>query len=372
MRVFYFITKSECGGAQSVIWELLSAHKKNGDEVIVMASTSGWLADETKAFGFSFIPNRFIQKTLNPILILRALFVYRNAVLEFKPDIVSLHSSFSGFIGRIGLLNRYPVVYTAHGWGFINGVSLPKKIIAIVAEKIAAYFCKKIICVSVFDQQIALSYAIAKKEKINVIHNGVTIPSNITRKHENKKLRIVFLGRFAEPKRQDLLIAAFARLPQALQAKVEVRLLGNGPKKSKLNTQILALHVEKSIYITETLDRAKALAELSEGDILVLVSDWEGFPMVILEALQLSIPVIANNVGGMSEAIDATVGALLPAQVTSEDIALALIELISNDDFRHQKGIKAKERGMQYTGEIMSREVFALYVSILKSYARKV
>lgn len=181
----------------------------------------------------------------------------------------------------------------------------------------------------------------------------------------------MFLGRFAEPKRQDLLIAAFARLPQALQAKVEVRLLGNGPKIKAQYTNT-STACRKSIYITETLDRAKALAELSEGDILVLVSDWEGFPMVILEALQLSIPVIANNVGGMSEAIDATVGALLPAQVTSEDIALALIELISNDDFRHQKGIKAKERGMQYTGEIMSREVFALYVSILKSYARKV
>lgn len=114
-----------------------------------MASTSGWLADETKAFGFSFIPNRFIQKTLNPILILRALFVYRNAVLEFKPDIVSLHSSFSGFIGRIGLLNRYPVVYTAHGWGFINGVSLPKKLLPLLQKRLRHTFAKNHMRISV-------------------------------------------------------------------------------------------------------------------------------------------------------------------------------------------------------------------------------
>jgi glycosyltransferase involved in cell wall biosynthesis len=371
MRVFYFITKSECGGAQSVVWELLSAHKKSGDEVIVMASTGGWLADETKAFGFLFIPNRFIQKTLNPILILRALFVYRSAVLEFKPDIVSLHSSFSGFIGRIGLLNRYPVIYTAHGWGFINGVSLPKKIIAIVAEKIGAYFCKKIICVSAFDQQIALSYAIAKEEKIDVIHNGVTITLDDTTDFTKENLSISFAGRLAIPKRQDILLEAYARLPSELRSRVNVVLIGGGQHENALRILANKLHIADNIQITGELPRNNALALRSRTDIAVLISDWEGFPLTNIEALQLGIPVIANNVGGMSEAIDATVGALLPAQVTSEDVALALIELIANEDLRYQKGIKAKERGLQYTGDIMSREVFALYASILKSYAGK-
>jgi glycosyltransferase involved in cell wall biosynthesis len=59
--------------------------------------------------------------------------------------------------------------------------------------------------------------------------------------------------------------------------------------------------------------------------VVLLTSKFEGLPMVALEAMRQGIPVVSTNVGGMSECVDDTVGALLPADATAGEIAEAIL-----------------------------------------------
>jgi len=362
MRVFYFLTKSEQGGAQSVVYELLRAHKTRGDEAVVMAQGNGWLAAETRTLGFSYIENPFMRKTYNPRTLLRAARTYRSAVRSVLPDVVSVHSSFSGFIGRVFRIAGIPVVYTAHGWGFVYGKR--RKWLNKLGERYAARSTDALVCVSQSDKAIALRNGIIAERKIFVIHNGVDIDVLASKKISS----IVFVGRFAWPKQQRVLIEAFALLPQSLREKYRVVCIGGGSELDDAKEKAKTLNVSQSITFTGDLPRDEALAVMSSATISVLISNSEGFPMSVIESLQLGLPVIANDVGGIKEAVDDSVGRILPPAPNAPAVANALTELLSDDERLGRLSLAAKERGKLFSAEHMSTEVFALYERLTKIY----
>lgn len=369
MRIFYFITKSQQGGAQVVIYELLCAHKKKGDTVLVMAGEVGWLSQKTIELGFTFQQNSFMRKTYNPFTVVKAMQTVRKSVRSWRPDIVSVHSSFSGFIGRVALAGRVPVVYTTHGWGFTYRNKAFKPL-TVFAEKIAGVFCDKIICVSKRDYAVALRYRIAPQRKLVHIYNGVDT-SGIRAEKSNGFVTIGFVGRMAPPKRQDLLLDAFAMLPHALRAKASIVYVGDGPQKQNVQKQTVALGMGERVQFLGALPREQAMQALSACSIAVLLSESEGFPLSVIEALQLGVPVLANAVGGIPEAIDTRVGRLLPPDPDVEAISNALAELIGNDALRHELSQNAVEKGMHFSAREMSKETRELYCSIIDSHTSK-
>lgn len=371
MKVFYFITKSELGGAQMVVYELLRAHKDKGDEVVVMAHGTGWLAEKTRTLGFKYVENPYMRKTYNPWILLRAAITFVHAVKKFHPDVVSLHSSFSGVVGRLALRRGYSIVYTAHGWGFTAGTSWLRKGIAIVGEKIVARYARSIICVSNFDRMQALKYRVVPSKKVRVIHNGVSVAQYRAERNSTGHTEIIFVGRFAAPKRQDLLIEGFSYVSGALREKSHITLIGSGPEEKYIKECIRRARIESRVTILSSLSYEQTMLRVAQSDIAVLLSDWEGFPMTIIEALQLGVPVVANDVGGVSESIDDSVGRLLPRFVAKEQVCKTLTELIENSSLRKTLGEHAQKRGAQYTGEIMAQLTFQLYNDVLNTYAKK-
>ncbi len=364
MRVFYFITKSEEGGAQSVIFELLRGHAQRNDSVCVMANGSGWLKDRATELGFAYVENPFMRKTYDPFVLFRAARAYREAVGSFAPDIVSCHSSFSGFVGRIALPSSYLKIYTAHGWGFTPGVSSLRSAIARAAERVAARYCSLIICVSEFDRKLALRYRIAPEEKLVTVHNGVSV--GLARgEHRSAAMRVVFPARFAEPKLQELLVAAVEHLDSQSQTSLRVVFVGKGAGEDALRKRILDSSARDCFSVLAARDRDHFLAELSQADLCVLLSKWEGLPMVLIGALQMGLPVIASDVGGVSEAIDDSVGRLVPNDAKS--VAVALTELLGASEMRGRMSRAASERGRTFDASMMLQRTFALYERMLAS-----
>ena len=100
------------------------------------------------------------------------------AVIKTKPDIVHLHSSFAGFFGRLilyplRLIYGFNVVYCSHGWAFLMDVQPWKRNVYIWIERILAYLCDVVICISDHEKNSAIDYGVAAK-KIVVIKNGVS------------------------------------------------------------------------------------------------------------------------------------------------------------------------------------------------------
>jgi glycosyltransferase involved in cell wall biosynthesis len=87
---------------------------------------------------------------------------------------------------------------------------------------------------------------------------------------------------------------------------------------------------------------------LSVVDIFLMTSIAEGTPLVILEAMSMGIPVVATDVGGISEQVaNGKTGIVVPPKDVNA-IAEAVLYLLENDEIRKQYGIKARERIVKF------------------------
>lgn len=121
---------------------------------------------------------------------------------------------------------------------------------------------------------------------------------------------LVAVGRLAPVKRFDLLIRAFARLRQYIPARLVI--VGEGPERGALAHLARALGVERDVSLAGWRDNPYAI--MSRARAVVLSSDLEGLPSVIIEALALGTPVIATDCSsGTREALrGGELGRLVP------------------------------------------------------------
>ena len=80
-----------------------------------------------------------------------------------------------------------------------------------------------------------------------------------------------------------------------------------------------------------------------EGDVSILTSISEGFPYTVLESMSCGIPVVATDVGGVSEALDENSGFICKPK-DFEAIGKRVIELLQNETLRLEKGTYARQK----------------------------
>jgi len=362
MKILYLITKSEPGGAQTHIYQLSKCFIGKGDQVAIMSYPGGWLEQEARKIGVKLYPNKYFSNIPNPFTIFKAIKEIKKAVKGFNPDLVCCHSTAAGFLGRITIKNKIPTIFTAHGWAFTKGTPFLRKTIAILIEKLAGKFCSKIICVSDFDKSLVLKYKITSIDKIEVVHNGVDIQD--VQDFQNSKISIVFVGRLAKPKDPLLLLKAFNDLSPELKDKASIYIIGDGPKLKQLKEFIKETKLE-GVNLLGSMPRTKVLETLKKSDIFVLISDWEGFPYTIIEAMSCGLSVIASDVGGIREAINNECG-ILVKRGDQQEIKHALERLLKNPSLIKEMGRNAKERlEKEFSLDKMLRETEQVYKKVI-------
>ena len=271
LKILYLVTKSEAGGAQTHIYQLSKYFMEKENEVAIMSCPGGWLEEEVKKIGVKFYPNKYFSNIPDPIRIFKAMKEIRKVVNDFKQDLVSYHSTAAGFLGRLIIRDKIPTTFTAHGWAFTKETPFLRKYLAILIEKIAGKFCSKIICVSDFDKNLALKYKIVSPNKIKVIHNGVKIQYMEVKSSQEirpREIRIVFVGRLAQPKDPLLLLKSFNSLSSELKDRVQICIIGEGPKRKELEKFIKENKLEGKIKLLGSIPREKVFEVLRKSDIL--------------------------------------------------------------------------------------------------------
>lgn len=104
-------------------------------------------------------------------------------------------------------------------------------------------------------------------------------------------------------------------------------LIGEGMDLDLMKEKAKTLQLNNKVSFTGLLEGQKLADELSSGDFLVLSSNYENMPVVILEALASGLPVVSTNVGGIKEMIDETKGILVKPR-DKEALAEAIIKMI--------------------------------------------
>ncbi len=141
---------------------------------------------------------------------------------------------------------------------------------------------------------------------------------------------ILFLGRLVYQKGVNVLIGS---MPHVLDECPDTKLVivGEGPMRMQLERDTFLLGVAEHVVFTGYLDDHTARCLLRAADVLVMPSVYEPFGIVALEAMAARVPVVASDVGGISELIDYGAGLKVPPD-NSHALADAIITVLAGDD----------------------------------------
>lgn len=368
-RILYIITQGILGGAQTHIRHL-ARHLTNDFDIHVAMGVKGPLWDDLREDGI-FVHH--IPDLVREISFTQDAAAYQQTkilIKEIQPDLVSTHSSKAGIIGRLAARScGVPSVFTAHGWAFTEGVPWKKRLLYILAERLAAHWAARIICVSENDRQLALKYGVGDKEQLRTIHNGMPLLEKnvLANPGENGKVRLIMVARFLEPKDHFALLQALNEISKDLDYILD--LVGDGPLLERTREQVVSLGLQHKVNLLGSRTDIPEL--LAQAHAFILISRWEGFPRSILEAMRAGLPVIASDVGGCRESVvDGETGFLIP-RGNIKLLAKRLVELIENPKLRSTMGTKSYSRYLNnFTFDKMMEKTVDIYIEVLsKSYS---
>lgn len=361
MKILYGITLSEWGGAQAHLFDLIKSQQRLGNDICVFIGEEGELSKRLCEMGIKkiYILDN-LKHQISPLNDVKAVTEVRKIIREFEPDIVHVHSSKAGVVGRVAAYKEnVKSVFTAHSWAFTEGVPKIKRILYIMIERFLAKRTTHIISVSKYDDELALKCRVVN-EKIphSVVYNGVEpIKKSLTELPD--KLNLIMVARFSEPKDHEGLINELSKIDNSLYT---MTFVGDGPNLNRSKTLVEQLGMKASINfvgfqsdVTEYLDKANCF---------ILISKREGFPISILEAMAFGIPTIASNVGGISEeVIHNETGFLLDS---NEEISETVLKVVNDKEKLCEMGDSAFEYlELNFTSNIANEKINQIYKNMV-------
>lgn len=222
-----------------------------------------------------------------PVKEIRAVREVRYIAERVRPDIIHLHSSKAGVIGRIAFDGKkIPLFYTPHGYSFLMTNYNPLKRWAFrVIETVCAKKKCTIISCSLGEHQ----------ETLKLTSNAIYVNNAINTEELKKKLEkvekinhpftVFTLGRICYQKNPKLFNEIAKAMPE-----VHFLWIGDGELRDELNSP--------NIEITGWVDREEALKLSVNADVFMLTSLWEGLPISLLEAMYMKkLCVVSDAIG---------------------------------------------------------------------------
>ena len=177
---------------------------------------------------------------------------------------------------------------------------------------------------------------------------------------------IGFLGRFLPEKGLDLLIEALA-IMKSNGVAFQARIGGDGPQRAAMEKFAVACGVAGHIAWLGWVNDVSAFYK--SVDILCVPSHWESFGIVILNAFDAGVPVVATRTTGPSELIADGMNGLL-AEVNAHSLAAKLTQALKNPDLGGKLARQARADVAGYTLPVIAPKVDALLAGLVASFKR--
>jgi glycosyltransferase involved in cell wall biosynthesis len=354
MRIVHCVTSGEAAGGQIVALQLARAARAAGHECAFVSPDDGPFLEQARAEGFATHLVR-LDRLFRVDGVARLAVVLRRA----RADVVHTHTPLVAetLASSAAALARVPVVrhvHIAHHFpANARQAGLYRRLDNATARRAAA-----LVTVSEATRQELLRQGYP--DRIHVIHNGVR-PSEAVAAAELDVRRPVVgeIARLAEVKGQRTLLRACASLDASVVL-AGADLEQGGAYRAELEREAAQLGMAHRVHFLGYRDDAAAL--LRAFDVLALPSTTEGLPLVLLEAMDAGIPVVATPVGGVPELVtNGETGLLVPPE-DPDALAAALGRLLAEPDTARRLAAAAKARvDADFSEHAMCDRVLALY-----------
>lgn len=333
LNVLILCTNSDEAGAPRLVEVLAIGLKKNHKFTLVFGE-DGPVSKRLKDDGFDVYIIKSMRTNINPFKDFIALFDLVKIIKLINPDVIHSHSTKAGMIGRIAaLLCSKSWIYTVHGWGW-RGLFGASKLIVILIEMLLKYIPKgHYTYVSKDVMSVGANFIGVKESKGSLIYNGVSFISR-SEFYNKRKIIVMMPARVCNAKDHESLILAFESLNDP---DYELVLCGSGTESNDfmaIAKKIAPLNFGSIRFLGQRSDISDMFIN---SDIVVLASFYEALPISIIEAMSFSKPVIATNVGGVSELVFNGINGILVSVGSTAEICSAL-KLYKDEQTRYQHG----------------------------------
>lgn len=285
------------GGIFSFLVDLVNA-TSNDFDIVIAYSKRTQTPENFKSYFASnvkFIEVKNFTRSISLKKDLKAFFEVRKIIKEEKPEIIHLHSSKAGFIGRFaGNGKKIKMLYNPHGFSFLmqDSSKLKRKIYWIIEKLGALRKCTIVGC-----SQGEYEEALKLSKNAICINNGINVEKlqEETKDFETKEidlenLKICTSGRIGYQKNPEFFNEIAENLPN-----IQFTWIGDGDLREKLTSE--------NVIVTGWKTRKEVLELVNENDIFILTSLWEGLPISLLEAMYLEKPCLVTNCIGNKDVI---------------------------------------------------------------------
>lgn len=368
IKVLHLCSSAGFFGAENVIIELSKMMKFLGCDPVVGVFNNLFnphleLANEAKKNG--------IKVTVFPCrskLDFRTVKIIRSFINKNNVDLLHTHGYKSNLYGLLGSTNETVKVATNHMWIKSN----TRARIYCMFDSILIRFFEKIIAVSDPIRRDMLKKGITS-DKIEVIYNGID-PERFKKIFDNKKLKKQFnipakskvigtVGSLTIEKGHIYFIEAANKVLKTYP-NIKFLIVGEGRCRKVLEEKVYNRRIERNVIFAGLRTDMPEIYSLI--DVFVLPSLIEGMPMVLLEAMASSKPVIATNVGSVPEAVIDNNTGLLVSPRDIENLAKAMLFMISHEDAARAYGCNGlKKVQNDFLSEHMCKRYIAVYNKLL-------
>lgn len=373
MKVLHIIDSGGLYGAEVMLLSLMEEQRQLG-LIPILASIGEYgipekpLETEVRRRGLRVVSFR-MQPGPN---FAGALKILRFAKLE-GVDIFHSHGYKPNIL--FGLMPRkmrgMPMVATLHGWTWSGGV-----------DRMALYEWLDRLSLHFIDQVILVNDSMRSKVKlkqVRVVKNGIPLdsPDSINTSNATQSIfaeiaefsgdgfTIGTIGRLSREKGFDILLHALKEL-SVEYPKIRLVIIGEGSERNALEAQVKRLGLEGRVLMPGYV--AGAGHYLALFRLFALPSLTEGLPMVILEAMQAGVPIVASRVGGIPEVLDNGKAGIMIEPGKHEALVKGIEEVISNPAPAAQRAQMAMQRlNSLYSSRTMAENYLGIYKIVLQS-----
>lgn len=350
MRKIIFFTgdQSLSGGTEKACATVLNSLSQNDHYEIELVSnfysrSNCFFSLSSRVRFFSLFKSYALSTLKNAAL----FFLYPLLIFKKKPDIIVAVESinFLFFLFVIVFKPSCRLVCWEH-FNVTSDLGVRRR---RWARYLAARFADKIVILSDEDRHYWQSYYGVPDDKLAVIYNIAPIDfftrCHVKKQDAQKGNVVMAAGRLEYQKGFDLLLAAWSMLDESVRSGWVLKIAGSGSQLNKLNKMAIEFGVDDSVKF---LGLVKDIDDLyDEARVFVLSSRFEGFGLVLVEALAAGVPCVSFKCpAGPSDIINEGVNGVLVSPITAEHLSSALLSLLS-DPSRISKMASRSQYGLE-------------------------
>jgi glycosyltransferase involved in cell wall biosynthesis len=379
LAILHVITRLERGGSSDcTLWQAIGAARRGHRVTIACGPSSAeapLLARAQRQEGLAFLTLPTLRRPVRPGADLRALLAIARLLRRNRYDVIHLHTSKAGALGRLAALvvgQRRRVVHQPHGHLFYGYYGRLGDALVLFAERLLAPLAARQLTLTARGAAEHLARGVGREAQFRVIPSGVEMRPlrEAARRREAVRRRLGYapddvvlmsLARLEPIKGAPLTLRAFAAAA-AGRPSLRLHLAGDGPLLESLRAEAAARGLAARVSLDGRWAHPQDL--LPAADVFVLAPRNEGMGRAVIEALALGLPVIATNVGGLPEVLEHGRFGLLVPPDDEAALAAAIARLADDKTVRDELGRRGRARAVEYGAGRMVHRVLNLYREI--------